>query len=91
MRAFQDDFARFAKFNAQVLGISSDSLETHREFAAKLTLDFPLVADDGTLRKLYGGGRITYLIDQSGIICYVHKGMPDNDSLLKELGKLQSY
>ena len=91
MQAFQDDFARFAELNAQVLGVSSDSLETHREFAAKLGLKFPLVADDGTIRKVYGGGRITYLIDQSGIIRYVHKGMPDNDILLRELGNLQSH
>ena len=91
MQAFQDDFARFAELNAQVLGVSSDSLETHREFAAKLGLKFPLVADDGTIRKVYGRGRITYLIDQSGIIRYVHKGMPDNDILLRELGNLQSH
>jgi peroxiredoxin Q/BCP len=91
MQAFQDDFARFAELNAQVLGVSSDSLETHREFSAKLGLKFPLVADDGSIRKVYGGGRITYLIDQSGIIRYVHKGMPDNDTLLRELGNLQSH
>jgi len=90
MQAFQNDFARFAKLGAQVLGVSADTLETHRDFAAKLDLGFPLLADDGTLRKLYGNGRITYIIDRSGIVRYVHKGMPDNDILLEELGKLQS-
>lgn len=91
MQAFQDDFARFAELNAQVLGVSSDSLETHREFAVKLGLNFPLVADDGTIRKMYGGGRMTYLIDQTGIIRYVHKGMPDNTRLIKEIDNLQSH
>jgi peroxiredoxin Q/BCP len=91
MQAFQDDIARFAELNAQVLGVSSDSLETHREFAAKLGLDFPLIADDGTIRKLYGGGRITYLIDQSGIIRYVHKGMPDNETLVGEISALSKH
>jgi peroxiredoxin Q/BCP len=91
MQAFQDDIARFAELNAQVLGVSSDSLETHREFAAKLGLDFPLIADDGTIRKLYGGGRITYLIDQSGIIRYVHKGMPDNETLVGEISALSTH
>jgi len=90
MQAFQNDFARFAKLGAQVLGVSGDTLETHREFAGKLDLDFPLLADDGTIRKLYGSGRITYIIDRSGSVRYVHKGMPDNDILLEELGKLQS-
>jgi peroxiredoxin Q/BCP len=91
MQAFQSDLARFAELNAQVLGVSSDSLDTHREFAAKLGLSFPLVADDGTLRKLYGGGRITYLIDRSGVIRYVHKGMPDNAELIKALGSLPAH
>ena len=90
MQAFQSDIKRFEKLNAQVLGVSSDTLETHRDFVEKLGLAFPLIADDGTIRKFYGGGRITYLIDQSGIIRYVHKGMPDNEELLREIGNLQS-
>lgn len=90
MQAFQTDFARFAELNAQVLGVSADTLETHHAFAKKLGLSFPLLADDGEIRQLYGGGRITYLIDQAGIIRYVYKGMPDNQTLLTELGNLQS-
>lgn len=91
MKAFQDDIERFEELDAQVLGVSGDSLETHKEFAKELGLNFPLLVDDGTIRKIYGGGRITYLIDQSGIIRYVHKGMPDNDKLIQEIGNLQSY
>jgi peroxiredoxin Q/BCP len=90
MRAMQNDLARFAQLNAQVLGVSADSLETHRAFAAELGLDFPLIADDGTIRKLYGGGRITYLIDQSGLIRHVHKGMPDVTALIGEIAKLKT-
>jgi peroxiredoxin Q/BCP len=91
MQAFQNDIARFEKLNAQVLGVSADTLETHNDFAKKLGLSFPLLVDDGAIRKMYGGGRITYLIDQSGIVRYVHKGMPDNDKLIGEIGNLQSY
>lgn len=90
MQAFQDDLARFEKLNAQVLGVSSDTLETHLDFVEKLGLGFPLVADDGVIRKLYGGGRITYLIDQAAIIRFLHKGMPDNDMLLRKIRNLQS-
>lgn len=89
MQAFQDNFMRFEKLNAQVLGVSSDTLETHRDFANKLGLNFPLIADDGAIRQLYGGGRITYLIDQAGIIRFLHKGMPDNNILLREINKLK--
>jgi len=90
MRAFQDDIARFEELNAQVLGVSGDSLETHQEFAKSLGLSFPLLADDGRIRNLYGSGRITHLIDAQGIVRYVHKGMPDNATLLREIGNLQS-
>jgi len=91
MKAFQNDIERFEKLGAQVLGVSADSLETHNDFVEKLGLNFSLLVDDGSLRKIYGSGRLTYLIDQSGIIRYVHKGMPDNDRLLQEIGNLQSY
>lgn len=91
MQAFQNDFARFEKRNAQVLGVSADTLETHQDFARELGLSFPLLVDDGSIRKMYGSGRITYLIDQSGTIRYVHKGMPDNDTLIREIDNLQPY
>lgn len=91
MTAFQNDIKRFEKLSVQVLGVSADSLETHREFAEKLGLSFPLLADDGSIRKRYGSGRITHLIDQQGIVRYVHTGMPDNEILLKAIGNLQSY
>ena len=91
MKAFQNDIERFEKFGAQVLGVSTDSLETHNDFVEKLGLNFSLLVDDGSIRKIFGSGRLTYLIDQSGIIRYVHKGMPDNDRLLQEIGNLQSY
>ena len=91
MQAFQNDFERFEKLSAQVLGVSKDSLETHQAFTKELSLQFPLLVDDGTIRKLYGSGRITYVIDQSGKVRYVYKGMPDNDTLLQEIAKVQSY
>lgn len=91
MKAFQNNLERFEKLGAQVLGVSSDSLDAHNDFVEKLGLNFSLLVDDGSIRKSYGSGRLTYLIDQSGIIRYVHKGMPDNDRLLQEIGNQQSF
>ena len=91
MKAFQNDIARFEELNVQVLGVSSDSLKTHQKFSDQLGLSFPLVVDDGNIRKLYGSGRVTTLIDQKGVVRYVHKGMPDNKKLLQEVSNLQSY
>ena len=91
MNAFQNYIERFEEMNAQVLGISKDSLDTHEAFAKQLGLTFPLVVDDGTISRIYGSGRITHLIDQQGIVRYVHKGMPDNDRLIQEIQNLQAY
>ena len=91
MKAFQDDIERFEELNAQVLGVSGDTLETHIAFSKELGLTFPLVVDDGNIRSLFGSGRITHLIDQNGIVRYVHKGMPSNEVLLKEIRSLQNY
>ncbi len=72
-----------------MLGVSSDSLETHSEFSRKHSLGFPLIADeDGTLRRDYGWGRVTFLIDKDGIVRYIQKGVPRNDEFLREIRKL---
>jgi len=91
MTAFQNDIARFEELNVQVLGVSSDSLESHQAFSDQLGLSFPLVVDDGSIRELYGSGRVTTLIDQKGVVRYVHKGMPDNEKLLQEIRDFKSY
>jgi peroxiredoxin Q/BCP len=91
MTAFQNDIARFEELSAQVLGVSSDSMESHQAFSDQLRLSFPLVVDDGSIGKLYGNGRVTTLIDQKGVVRYVHKGMPDIEKLLQEIRNLQSY
>jgi len=88
MTAFQSDIADFAKLDAQVLGVSADTLETHQEFAAELNLSFPLLVDDGSISAKYGSGRVTYLIDRSAVIRMICAGMPDNAALAGEIGKL---
>lgn len=90
MEAFQNDLGRFEELNAQVLGVSSDQLKTHEEFAAKYGLQFPLISDEkGEVRKLYAPERVTYIIDKSGTIRFILKGVPDNAVLLRELAKLE--
>jgi len=78
--AFRDDHEGFSKLDAEVLGISSDSVESHRSFANKHRLPFTLLSDEGgKVRKLYGvsntlglfPGRVTYVIDEKGVIRHV--------------------
>ncbi len=87
---FQRDLEAFEQLNAQIIGVSNDSPDDNRKFAAQHGIDFPLVSDtDKTIKKTYGRGRVTYLIDKNGIIRHVQKGVPDNAAFLKRLRQLQ--
>jgi len=74
--AFRDSYKTFKDVGAEVIGISSDSVESHRQFAAAHHLPFLLLSDtDGMIRKRYGvptafglPGRVTYVIDRQGIV-----------------------
>lgn len=73
---------------AEVIGVSSDSLESHQQFIAKYHLPFTLLSDkDASLRKLYGvqnvstekygvlPGRVTYVIDKDGVVRHVFSSL----------------
>ncbi len=52
--AFRDAYEDFVKIGAAVIAISSDSDETHRDFAAKKKLPYLMISDRGNaLRKLF--------------------------------------
>ena len=79
-RAFRDGYKEFGKLDAEVIGISSDSVESHKGFAEKHSLPFLLLSDEGgKVRKLYGvpstfgllPGRVTYVVDAEGIVRHV--------------------
>jgi peroxiredoxin Q/BCP len=71
-----------------VLGVSTDSLDTHQKFSSKYGISYPLIADDGSLKSLYGKRRVTYIIDRQRTIRFIQQGVPDNQELLAELSKL---
>ncbi len=82
--SFRDAFQEFAELGAVVIGVSGDSLERHREFAAKQALPFLLLSDaDGSLRKSYGvpktlgllPGRVTFVIDKAGVVRHVFSAL----------------
>ncbi len=84
--AFKLDLERFESLNTQVLGVSSDSMETLNRFAAEHNITFPLIPDaGGKLKSLYSKGRINYLIDREGTIRLIQKGVPKNRSFLEKI------
>ncbi|MEZ4385283.1 MAG: peroxiredoxin [Nannocystaceae bacterium] len=75
--SFRDHFADFQDAGASVVGISSDSVDSHKAFAERHRLPFTLLADrQGTVRAAFGvpktlgflDGRMTFVIDREGII-----------------------
>jgi peroxiredoxin Q/BCP len=82
--AFRDNYEVFAEAGAEVIGVSSDSVDRHAAFATHHSLPFTLVSDaDGVARKAYGvpsvlgmlPGRVTYVIDRTGTVRHVFNSM----------------
>jgi peroxiredoxin Q/BCP len=80
-RAFRDSYDAFTAAGAQVVGVSSDTVASHRRFAQHHDLPFLLLSDrDGAVRELYGvertlgilPGRVTYVIDSDGVVRHVY-------------------
>jgi peroxiredoxin Q/BCP len=83
---FRDGFAEIKKAGAVVLGVSADSVESHKKFKEKFELNFPLLADTDKKiieaydtwqeksmygRKYMGIERTTYIIDEDGKISHI--------------------
>jgi peroxiredoxin Q/BCP len=52
---FRDNYSEFAESNAEIVGVSSDSQDSHIGFKSKHSLPFPLLSDEsGALRKAFG-------------------------------------
>jgi peroxiredoxin Q/BCP len=75
--SFRDSYEAFLTAGAEVIGVSGDSAQSHQSFAQHHRLPFILLSDgDGVVRKQYNvtptlgliPGRVTFIIDQKGII-----------------------
>ena len=102
---YQTELAEFERANAQLLGVSVDSLYSHRAWAAVRGLTFPLLADfhpKGEVARLYDvmrdsdgfSERALYLIDADGTIRYKNispklNHIPDIYELFEQLEQLE--
>jgi peroxiredoxin Q/BCP len=78
--SFRDSYEDFTDLGAVVIGISGDSVESHKKFLNAYLLPFTLLSDtEGEVRSLYGAtkafglipGRYTFIIDKKGIIRHI--------------------
>lgn len=77
---FKDSYKDFEQFNARVIGISPDSVISHRQFATRYELPFDLLSDNhNTVSSLFGvprgllgmvSGRVTYVFDAQGKLVF---------------------
>ena len=77
--------------HVKVIGVSSDSAQSHKTFSQQNSLSFPLAIDeDNHVRKLYGahtlGGRVTVIINPQG---YVHEICSDAISLKEHIAMIE--
>lgn len=78
---FRDSYEDFLDLGAEVIGISSDTANSHKKFTNQYQLPFILLSDsEKKLRKLFGvpnklfgllPGRVTYIINKEGTITMI--------------------
>jgi thioredoxin-dependent peroxiredoxin len=100
---FQVDQEKYSQHNAVVLGVSMDSVDSHKKFCAKEGLNFKLLADsEGKVSKEYGSltnlgvakfaARHTFLIDPSGKVARAYTNVDPgrhSEDVLAALDQLQ--
>jgi peroxiredoxin Q/BCP len=100
---FQVDQPKYAQRNAAVLGVSLDSIASHKQFCTKEGLNFKLLADsDNQVATAYGSlmnlgvakfaSRHTFVIDPQGKIAKVYSSVnpfKHSEEVLAGLDQLQ--
>lgn len=94
---FRDRYEAFKQLGAEVIGVSSDDSEKHRNFAEHHRLPFTLLSDpDKNVRKLFGvpssmvflPGRVTYVIDKEGRVRHIFNSQMHPEEHVNEALKI---
>jgi peroxiredoxin Q/BCP len=98
---FRDQYEDFKTLGAEVIGISSDSLSSHKKFASRYKLPFILLSDTNKkIRTAFGvpndflgllPGRATYVIDKNGIVQFVFDSTLAKIHITKALKVLKTF
>jgi peroxiredoxin Q/BCP len=96
--SFRDQFEEFADANAIVIGISGQSVESHKNFEQKHHLTFTLLSDEGNkVRKQFGvptnlfgllPGRVTYVINKEQKVVYIFNSQTNISGHINESLKI---
>ncbi len=93
---FRDHMEHYEKAGVKVLGISVNTQSSHKKFAEKYNLNFPLVVDNSKkIASDYGvlgtrsASRVTYIIGPDGKIKYVFPKVTPKEHAVEVMGKLR--
>ena len=93
----RDDKAQFESGATAMLGINPGSMASHQKFCDKLDLPFLLLVDaDRSVAQAYGAVkengksilRSVVIVDKTGTIQYIKRGLPPDQELLDSIGKM---
>ena len=89
-RRFRDNYSSFQQLDLQLIGISYDSVPSHREFSEKLNITHSLLSDpEGDIIEEYSANssmnhlarNLSYLIDDQGIIKKVYVDLSPDEQV----------
>jgi len=83
LNAYNDGLEQFVALDAQVIGISTQGVESKESFSGRHGFEFPLLADVdkevaaayGTLGPIGFPRRSTFIVDREGIVRYAHRAI----------------
>ncbi len=102
---FRDSYTDFQTVNAEIFGISRDSLKSHENFKAKFSFPFELLADTDELacglfgvmkmknmygKQVRGVERSTFIIDKNGVLVREWRGVKVDGHALEVLNFIQA-
>ena len=102
---FRDAYADFKQANAEIIGISRDSVKSHENFKAKFSFPFELAADTEEvacnifgvikMKNMYGKQvrgieRSTFVINPQGVVVREWRGVKVDGHALEVLSFIQS-
>lgn len=95
---FRDQYEVFKDADAEVIGISGQSVESHKNFADKYQLNFTLLSDvENKVRKMFKvpsnffglvPGRVTYIVNKDGWVVYIFNSQTQADKHVEESLKI---
>jgi peroxiredoxin Q/BCP len=103
---FRDSYAEFQMANAEIVGVSRDSLKSHENFKAKFTFPFELLADTEELacgifgvmkmknmygKQVRGVERSTFVIDKNGTLIREWRGVKVDGHALEVLDLIKTF